>query len=916
MPLAPGTQLGVYVVEQAIGTGGMGEVYRARDTRLERSVALKVLPELFTSDPERLARFEREARVLASLNHPNIAHIHGLEDAPSTGSGQAGGIRALVLELVEGPTLADRIADGPMALDEALPIARQIVDALDYAHEQGIVHRDLKPANIKVRLDGTVKVLDFGLAKAMAANGSGSTPDAMNSPTLTARNTQVGVIIGTAAYMAPEQARGRPADRRSDIWAFGIVLFEMLTGRRPFDGENISVTLASVLKDDIAWSVLPPNLPASVRRLLRRCLEKDPKRRLSAIADARLELDEPDTHTSVISAPAPAVRTTSTWVPWTITAAATLAAMSMLWMWSPWREAVVTRPLRISGEVGAEGTLVTNLGAAAVISPDGQTVVFVLSNADGRSRLYVRRLDSLKAVLLEGTEDAMSPFFSPDGRSIAFFTPGKLKKIPVGGGAVETLCDAPGGRGGSWGADGTIVFQPTSASASLLHSVPAEGGTPIPIGATGRDVARRWPQILPSGRAVLYSGNTSGLAWDTGSIMAQPLPAGTPKVLVEGAFYGRYADGHLLYIRDGILFSAPFDVETLEVRGEAAPVIEGVLSAAYTGGAEFSVSDTGTLLYVPGTLTGDELPVTWIDSRGKATVLKAEPANWDSPSFSPDGRQLAMAIGYGAASDIWIYDWARGTGAQLTFGRGVDTSPVWTSDGSRIAYASTSDETSPNTNIYWKRTDGVGEPQRLTDSANTQIPFSFHPTGKYLAYNQRSQSTDVMILPLDGDEKTGWKPGTPIAFAATEAVETAPAFSPDGRWLAYSSTESGTTEIYVRPFPAGEGKWKVSTAPGGVNPRWSPRKQELFYTAPIAGQIAGQIAVMVVPYEVEGRTFRPSPPRRWYPELITSTRTARSFDVHPDGDRIAIAKPEMRADAGRLPVFVFNFFEELRRVRR
>jgi Tol biopolymer transport system component len=905
MPLPTGTHLGPYVVEAPIGAGGMGEVYRARDSKLGRQVALKVLPELVARDSDRLARFRREAQVLASLNHPNIAQIHGLEDSGET--------HALVLELVEGPTLADRIAGGPIPLEEALLLARQIVDALEYAHEQAVVHRDLKPANIKVRPDGTVKVLDFGLAKALAPEGANGTTDAMNSPTLTARGTQLGVIVGTAAYMAPEQARGRPADRRADVWAFGIVLYEMLTGRRAFEGDDISITLASVLKDDVDWKAVPADLPASVRRLLRRCLEKDPKRRLSAIADARLELNDADASTDIAAAAAPVAARNRQWIPWTVAVLASATAVTSLLLWAPWREPEHPQPIRLSTEVGADGTLAVNLGAGAVISPDGQVAVFVV-DSNGRNRLYVRRLEQLHTVLLPGTEDAMSPFFSADSQSIAFFTPGKLKKISVNGGAVTTVCDAENGRGGSWGADGTIVFQPMSNPGSQLHTVSADGGTSVALGTKGL-AAQRWPQILPGGRAVIYSGNSVTISWDTGSIMAQALPSGAPKLLVDGAFYGRYVNGHLLYIRNGTLYSVPFDAERLETHGEHRPLIEGVLSAVNTGGAQYSVSDSGTLLYVPGKFMGDNLPVTWIDREGKTSVLRAEAADWWSPSFSPDRRQLAMTIGYGYAADVWTYDWARDRPTQLTFGRGVDSSPVWTPDGRRIAYASAPDENTQTTNIYWKRADGSGDAQRLTESATSQVPFSFHPDGKYLAYIDRGVETmfDVMILPIEGDEKTGWKTGKPWPFAATAALENAPAFSPDGRWLAYSSTESGRAEIYVRPFPSGEGLRKVSTEPGGMNPRWSPNRErpELFYAAPVSGQIA----VMALAYRSEGDTFLDERPRRWYPHLITATRPARPFDVHPDGDRIAIAVPPVNVDPQQRPVFVFNFFEELRRGR-
>ena len=906
MPLAPGARLGPYEILSPIGAGGMGEVYRARDSKLNRDVAIKVLPELFTADPDRLARFRREAQVLASLNHPNIGHIYGFEDSGAT--------HALVLELVEGPTLADRIEQGAIPLEDALPIARQIADALECAHELGIVHRDLKPANIKVREDGTVKVLDFGLAKALEGPGETGSGAVMNSPTLTARGTQLGIIVGTAAYMAPEQARGRAVDRRADIWAFGVVLYEMLTGKRAFQGDDISITLASVLKEDPRWNELPADLPVSVRRVLRRCLEKDPKRRLSAIGDARLELEDVSEVPVAASGPPPIVR--ARWrqgLPWILTALTTAAAVTSVALWAPWRSAATRTSVRISADIGIEGALAVNIGPAAVISPDAQTAVFVVQTG-ARNLLYVRRLDQLHSTLLQGTDDAQSPFFSPDSQWIGFFTADKLKRVSAAGGAPVTLCDAPGGRGGSWGTDGTIVFQPNSAPMGVLHRVSEAGGTSTPIGkATEGEVAQRWPQVLPGGKAVLYSSNTATIGWDAGTLMAQPLGGGEPKLLLRGGFHGRYVrSGHLLYIRDGTLFSVSFDPERLELRGSPSPVVEGVLAAANTGGAQFSVADSGTLLYVPGKSVGIELPITWLDRTGKTTLLRAEPSDWSSPSFSPDGTKLALTIGFGLAADVWIYEWARDRLTKLTFGSGPDHEPVWTPDGRRIAYGSAT-EKSTATNLFWKRSDGTGDAQRLTDSPNAQTPYSFHLSGRYLAYSERTKSNvDIMILPLEGDEKAGWKPGTPIVFQGTKSIENAPAFSPDGRWLAYLSTESGPPEVYVRPFPSGEGKWKISITPGGLYPIWSRARRELFYLEPLSGQTA----VMMAQYEANGESFRAERPRRWFPGLMMPIRPTRTYDVHPEGDRIAIAKPPDAVPSQQRPVFVFNFFDELRRAAK
>ena len=702
MALASGTRLGSFEVTAVLGVGGMGEVYRARDTRLKRDVALKILPQSFAADPERLARFQREAEVLASLNHPNIAQIYGLE--------QSEGINALVLELVEGPTLAEQLSHvgrvppsigehggGPAGfpIDEALAIARQIAEALEAAHEQGIVHRDLKPANIKVREDGTVKVLDFGLAKALGPSETGHyvhdryvpdrsvrlQPDLTDSPTSTspALMTGIGTLLGTAAYMSPEQAKGRPADRRSDVWAFGCVLYELLTGRRTFEGEDVSDTLANVLKAQPDWSALPATVPSSIRRLLRRSLDKDRRRRLSDIGDARLEIDEalsggdPDANGLVplSSAKGP------TWqraLPWMLTGALAAGLLIVLSLWAPWRSAQPSAPVRLESTLGVDASL-ANLqqGASIALSPDGRMLAFVAqTTSTAPSQLYVRRLDQLQATVLAGTEGAFGPFFSPDGQWIAFFASGKLKKVAVSGGAVVTLCDAPNGRGGSWSEDGTITFRSnnTGTDGGKLSRVPSAGGTPEPLTTPGEgELTHRFPQVLPGGHAVLYTADTIPGDAESSTIVAQPMPTGMPKILVRRGYYGRFvSSGHLLFVREGTLFAAPFDVERLELTGEPAPALEGVASSNTTGAAQLAVTANGTLVYMPGQSEGIAgAPIAWMDRRGKTTVLRTQTANWSNPAFSPDGQRLALDINDGKQTDVWVYEWARDTLSRLTF---------------------------------------------------------------------------------------------------------------------------------------------------------------------------------------------------------------------------------------------------------
>jgi serine/threonine-protein kinase len=937
MALTAGTRLGAYEILAAIGAGGMGEVYRARDTKLNRDVALKVLPDLLAGDPDRLARFRREAQVLASLNHPNIAHLYGFEDA--------GDAHALVMELVEGPTLADLIAgtrhSAPAAaalsesasrgaaasgggapraieLDDALRIARQIADALEAAHDQGIIHRDLKPANVKVRDDGTVKVLDFGLAKALDENASSASSAAMNSPTLTARATQFGMILGTAAYMAPEQARGRPVDRRADIWAFGVVLYEMLAGRRAFEGDDISITLASVLKEDVSWQALPADLPVPVRRLLRRCLEKDPKRRLSSIGDARLELDEAvapadrDGAAAPASVPMAAAVVVPAWrraLPWAVAGVLGIALVAALVVWSPWRSTPTPTPRKLLAGIGADASLPTGYGASAILSPDGTTLAFVAQQGS-ETRLFIRKLDQLQAAPLAGTDGAANPFFSPDGQWLAFFAGSKLKKVSVTGGAAVNLCDAASGRGGTWADDDTIIFAPTSTSDTKLLRVSAAGGTPVAFGTLGEGAkTQRWPQALPGGRAVLYTEHSSTGGFDAANLVVAPLAGGTPKVVVRGGYYGRYvASGHLVYMQQGTLFAVPFDLSRLETIGQAVPAIEGLRSNPDSAGAQVDFSSEGTLAYVPGTAVSVANPIDWMTREGKTSPLRAAKADWANARFSPDGQKLALEIYDGKQRDIWVYEWARDTLTQLTFDAGDDVGPIWTPDGKRIVFASDRAKSGIH-NLYWVNADGTGDVTRLTDSPDDQRPSSWHPGGKFLGFVGKGAATnwDLMILPMDGDAARGWTPGKPTVFLSTPAAEVFPMFSPDGRFIAYFSTEAGGSafDVYVRPFPGPGGKWRVSTD-GAAYPRWSATAHELLFL--------GSGKVMFAPYAVVGESFRVDKPQVWSPTSIRALGLNSPYDLHPDGKRLAVIAAQEQSVVQDKVVFMFNFFDYLRKI--
>jgi Tol biopolymer transport system component len=897
MPLSPGNYLGRYEILSALGAGGMGKVYRARDTQLNRDVAIKVLLPAVAEDPDRLARLSREAQMLASLNHSNIAAIYGLEDTD--------GLRALVMELVEGPTLFERLARGPLPLDEALPIARQMAEALAAAHEQGIIHRDLKPANIKIRPDGTVKLLDFGLAKALDPAGS-PIRELSGIPAKSTHATQTGIILGTAAYMSPEQAAGRAVDKRSDLWTFGVVLLEMLTGRPVFVGESVSHVLAAVLKSEPSWNDLPAETPVPIRRLLRRCLEKDRRNRIADAADARLEIEDalsPPAAVAGDARPYPGRR--NVW-PWVIATVSALACGTLLVLSPPWHTTAAPGLVRLDAKLGADVPLAaTAFGSAAILSPNGQTLAFV-GERPGERRLYVRGLHQLTATPIAGTESAESPFFSPDGEWLAYFADGKLKKVHVSGGAAVTLCDAPSGRGGDWTPDDWIVFQPNSTGALVRVSSAGGATTPVSTLANG-DVTHRWPQVLPGGRAVLYTANSSRTRWENATIVVQPLPNGIPRVVYRGGYYGRYVpSGHLVFVDEGVVFAAPLDVARLELTRSPVPALEAAVASTGSGGAHLAISHSGTLAYVPRQISSGGVPIAVSDRSGKAMMLPTAPADWRNPQFSPDGRRLAVDINDGRQQDVWTGEWSGDGLSRLTLDPADDYKPVWTRDGRRVVFASNRDTSS---NLYSQRADGGGEVQRLTESPNIQIPGSWHPSGRFLAFRENRPETgnDLMMLPFEGDDVSGWKPGTPTVFLATSATESEPMFSPDGRWLAYVSNTTGRDEVYVRPFPRPGGTWHVSSGGGGM-PTWSRTRQELLYRTP-------EGALMAVAYTVAGDSFRPETPELWSDNRVPARRTQRAFDLHPDGERVAVAPVEAEPDAAIDHVtLIFNFFGELRRI--
>ncbi len=807
-----GQTLGHYRVGEQLGRGGMGEVYVADDLNLNRKVALKFLPDAFTGDPERMARFEREAKVLASLNHPNIAAIYGLE--------QAEGKRFLVLELVEGETLAQRLSKGSLPVDEALGICKQIAEGLEAAHEKGVIHRDLKPANVMITEGEKVKILDFGLAKALA--GETQSVEASQSPTLTEAMTRPGVILGTAAYMSPEQAKGKAVDKRADIWAFGCILYECLTGKRAFEGETVTETLAAILKGEPEWSVLSQATPPSIQLLLRRCLQKDLSRRFHDAADLRIEIAEAVVSTQELKPNLPVVTSGRRIIFLTLASAGLLAIGSITtWIFKPSLH-TTQPPMHLEMNLSPNDSLATV--PAVALSPDGHRLVYVAVRS-GVQQLFVRSMDSREGKPLPGTEGAMSPFFSPDGRWIGFFATGKLKKISVAGGSALALCDSTAAGGGAWDDDDTIVFSP-SATSGLLR-VPAAGGKPqivTTVDRTKGETSHRWPQFLPGNKALLFTVST-GFGWDEFHIAVLRFDTKEIRIVLRGGNTGRFVPtGHLIYYRAGTLLAVPFDPVRLEVTGGTPEtVVEGIAQSTGLIGAEYCFSEAGSLAYIPANPRQFECRLVWVDRKGVIEPLSAPVRAYNTTianglSLSPSGRQVAVQVISGTR-EIWIYNIERGMLTRLTTEAGSSQFPIWTPDETRITYMGFR---SGLRNIYWKNVDGTSEEERLTTGDNQQIPSSWSPDGKYLAfYEGTTTSGDIWMLQLGGERKQQ-------PFLRTRFNEYAARFSPDGHWLAYQSNESGRDEIYVRQFPGPGTKWQISTE-GGGSPCWARNGRELFY---------------------------------------------------------------------------------------
>jgi len=888
--LTPGTTLAdQYEIIEELGRGGMGVVYRAKDRKLGREVAIKVLPKEFSQDWERQARFEREAKLLASLNHPNIAAIYGLEESE--------GIHFLVLELAEGKTLAERVVSRSLETEETLKIFHQIAEALETAHEKRIIHRDLKPANIKVTPEGKIKVLDFGLAKAFETAVSGESPaiDLSKSPTITVESSHTGVILGTAAYMSPEQARGRPLDKRTDIWSFGCVLYEAFSGQQAYRGETISDSIAAILKSEPNWKALPETTPLKIRDLLRRCLQKDPHKRLHDIADARIEIEEVLGGPSAEIVPETRLAPRRRYLPWIL--AFLLLAFSCIVLWKMLRS-----PPEISHQVKhlliilPDNAPLAPAGASPLgegrpiltLSPDGSCLIYV-AIINGHTKLYMRQMDREESAPIPGTEGAHTPFFSPDGEWVGFFADGKLKKVSLSGGEPEVLCSASLPFGGSWGPDGTIYFTPSQFTG--IWQISSAGGTPKPLTEVNiqkGESGHYWPEILPGGDAMLFSLRDGGIGITS-------LHSNERKMLLESGIYARYSPtGHLVYGEAGKLRAVSFDLTRWEVTNSPVTILEGVRTERL-GAAQFAFSKDRSLVFVPG-IDAREGSLMWIDRNGKEEPLKLPRGIFGSFKISPNGKALAITIIDGKSSDVWIYDITRNMLTRFSFGQ-KDSSPLWTPDGKWIVFRSSRDGAA---HFYRKLADGTGEYEQITDKEPCQIgsPCSFSPNGELITlYGRTAQSQDLWILSLKGRKEIH-------PFLQMPFLESFPAFSPNGLWIAYTSAESGRWEVYVRPYPGpGGGKWRVSTD-GGEEARWSQNGRELVY------RFGTQWFVVDI---AAGTEFRAGKPRVLFEGPYINI-PGYSYDVSPDGQRLLVVKgSEQELAVGQLHV-ITNWFEELKRL--
>jgi eukaryotic-like serine/threonine-protein kinase len=876
MPLVPGTQLGPYEITASLGAGGMGEVYRARDMRLERTVAIKTLPAQFSFDPVRKQRFEREAKTISSLNHPHICVLHDI--------GHQDGIDYLVMECVEGETVAKRLEKGPLPLEQVLRFGTQIADALDKAHRSGVVHRDLKPGNIMLTPTGT-KLLDFGLAKPAASLVSGATLTA--AVTQTTPMTQEGTVVGTFQYMSPEQVEGKDLDGRSDIFSLGAVLYEMLIGKRAFQGKSqLSVASAILEKDPTPIAAIKPMTPPALDYAIKKCLAKLPDERWQSASDLASELKWITESGSQAGQPSGVElrRMKRERIAWLAASLLLVAALVTVYYRRP---VAPTRPTW-SYILPSEKTAFSNFGGPVAVSPDGQKLAFVARTAEGVDLLWVRPLDAPSAQPIAGTEGAFYPFWSPDNQSLGFFAGGKLKTVSALGGPALTLCDATGPRGATWGGEGTILFALTWGG---LQSVPASGGLPVAVtrlDASRSETSHRWPNFLPDGRHFFYlAANFTGGPAEAASVYLASLDLKENKLLFHARSNVAYTSGYLLFAQQGTLMARPFDEKRLELKGEAFPVAEHVLYNQLVWRGVFSASGNGVLAYMGGA-TGNPGQLFWFDRSGKQLQGVGGPGDFSWHEVSPDGQRVAVQTLDSAAANyqIGVYDLSRGTNMRLTFGPWRNQAPVWSPDSQTIAYGA--NQKGRNNTLFQRKSDGTGGEQLLTESRDNKFPTSWSADGRFIAYNSTPEgksNSELWILPLFGDRK-------PFAFLQTNSNVAEGRFCPRGGWIAYSSDESGRSEVYVTSFPEHQGKWLVSQS-GGSMPRWRRDGKELFYLAPTSQLMAADVNLSGSTFEVAAvhPLFRlrlaPGPPIY----DLGPTAGQIGYDVSPDGQRVLVNSP-------------------------
>jgi serine/threonine protein kinase/Tol biopolymer transport system component len=897
MAILPGRRLGPYEILSAIGAGGMGEVYRARDTRLDRIVAIKVLPTHLADRSELRERFEREARTIASLNHPHICTLFDI--------GQQDGIDYLVMEYLEGETLAQSLLKGALPLDQVLEYAIEISDALDKAHRKGVTHRDLKPGNIMLTKTGT-KLLDFGLAKlkqeVAPANVALSELPTANDP-LTAKGT----IVGTLQYMAPEQLEGKEVDARADIFAFGAVAYEMATGKRAFEGDSQASVISAIMSSEpTPISTLQPMTPPALDRVVKKCLRKDRDDRWQSARDVTDELkwigeSGSQVGVSVPSSAPKSIRTLGRRELILGSGASLVAAVATgvtVWNLKPVPPRPVSR-FMVSLPPGQQLAGLAN-GTAVALSPDGTHLAYV-GRQNGSQQLYLRAMDSLEANPIPGTEGAVSPFFSPDGQWLGFFTGGTLKKVSVTGGAALPLSVAADSGGASWGSQGVIAF--AANTIAPLQQVSEAGGMAQPLTRLEKgENNHRWPEFLPSGKAVLFAAGVGAATWTNAQIVVRSVATGEQRNLQAGT-QPRYApSGHLLYAQGGSLMAVPFDPQRLTTMGAAVPVVEGVLQSPSTGAAQYSISPTGSLVYVPGNIQGAQCRLIFVNRNGVEQPLAAPAHVYQFPRLSPDGRRVCVGIAE-QETQLWQYDLSRETLTRFTFEGSVNQNASWTPDGKRIAFVSSKD--GPQ-NAYWQLADGSGGLERLTSSTYANVPMSWSPDGKLLVFIEVNPTTgyDIWMMRMSDPLTSSGQIRKALPFLRTPFNESAPHFSPDGRWLAYVSDESGRWEVYVQPYPGPGGKWQISTE-GGTEPLWNPRGRELFYRSGdkmMAVDITTQLG------------FAAGKPRMLFEEqYLLSPLTALNYDVSSDGERFLMLKPSEQAQAAPTQInVVLNWFEELK----